>query len=109
MYNCYFIVISLLKLCDVLIDITTYSYIQNLLKQALTRNGSWYLLLLLGHLHMRGHSLVLNQVRLLRLILLPIRQRNVKPEDISFPISFISILVPPSLVHLGTMPPSMSR
>jgi hypothetical protein len=48
---------------------------------------------------MKRHSLV----RLLRFILLPIRQRNVEPQDISFPVPFIGILVPPSLSHLGTI------
>jgi hypothetical protein len=51
----------------------------------------------------KRHSLVLNQVRLLRFIPLPIRQRNVEPQDISFPVPFISVLVPPSLSHLGAI------
>jgi hypothetical protein len=69
----------------------------------LTRNRVRRLELVLWNLHMARHSPVLNDIRLLGLIALPIRQRNVESKDISFSVAFIGVLLPPGLVHLGTV------
>jgi hypothetical protein len=64
-------------------------------RQVLSRNRIWCLVLLLLNLDMARHSPVLNRIRLL----LPIRQRNVESEDISFSVAFMGVLLPPGLVH----------
>jgi hypothetical protein len=77
-----------------------YNLVRNLQeKQVLTRNRIWCLVLLLWKLSMARHSPVLNHIRLLRLLALPIRQRNVESEDISFSVAFIGVPLPPGLVR----------
>lgn len=73
-----------------------------------SRNWNWSVFLILDTLSMERHALVLNQVRLLGLIQLPLRKRNVEPHYISFAIR-IGVVVPPRLVHLGAIDITVSE